>query len=58
MLVLGYPLILRLYIGCRVAFDAKVGIKKEKNLKARVKCDEMSRVLYAEMLWFGYFLVV
>jgi len=50
MLVLGYPLILRLYIGCRVAFDAKVGIKKEKNLKARVKCDVGVGVLYAKML--------
>lgn len=50
MLVLGYPLILRLYIGCRVAFDAKVGIKKEKSLKARVKCDVGVGVLYAKML--------
>ena len=50
MLVLGCPLILRLYTGCRVAFDAKIGIKKEKNLKTGVKCDVGVGVLYAKML--------
>ena len=50
MLVLDYPLILRLYTEYRGAFDAKVGIKKEKNLKARVKCDVGVGVLYAKML--------